>query len=32
VWARGVLNGGKEKEAKGKRKFGKKVVAEMRGA
>jgi hypothetical protein len=32
VWARGVLNGGKEKEAKGKRKLEKKVVEEMRGA
>jgi hypothetical protein len=32
VWARGVLDGGKEKEAKGKRKLEKKVVKEMRGA
>jgi hypothetical protein len=31
MWARGVLNGGKEKEAKGKRKL-EKVVEEMRGA
>jgi hypothetical protein len=32
AWARGVLNGGKEKEAKGQRKLKKKVVEETRGA